>query len=116
MSPKYVTTEITVIDLTEEQLEEILSTVNTQHGNIQVIPCESPNRWRVEILDDNGKVEFAMSTMVRTVKAHIWAKAFSHGWVENPGDLTPEIDLGQFDPWDLGMCIQLAAFGDVFVS
>lgn len=120
---------VMIVPVTEEEFGDVQDTVNQQHGNLSIIAAGQwfgdtwvPG-WMVQILDDNDKVEEEGQTSLEIIQTALFNLAFTRGWTEQEGDFADAtmgaphtLDLAQFDPWDLGMCIQIAAFGKHIVG
>lgn len=109
--------------LTNQQLAEMADRINTHHGNLLVNGLTPYDSWKVSILDDDGGIEEFRAADNASIQSQLQARAIERGWLTATDDRTNignqqifEIDLGHFDPWDLGYCVQVAAFGESIVG
>lgn len=106
-----LTVQISPIE--EWQYAIIRVDVNTWHGNLVI--TTHADQWSVGVVSDDGRIERGTNVERSEVEREMYTRALEKGWCEfNDGVFT--IDLGQLDPWELGYCVQMAAFGEHIVG
>lgn len=101
-----------VTPITQEQEDDIRDTINSEHGGLHV--SKYGDGWWVKIADDSDIQNESFASLPAIVD-QLYTLAFEHGWVDREGEYFT-LDLGQFDPWNLGYCVQIAAFGEEIVG
>lgn len=114
---------IPIVDPSQEEINDIISTINAYHGALYVSANASQEEmYQVQVVDDGRVLQTGAATEVALMN-EIKKFAASRGWIEpcsEPevlgGDRLYQVDLAQFDAWNLGYCAQIAAFGEFIVD
>lgn len=107
-----------VEELNLDDFKDIASTCTDYLGNMETHFDWQNRLLLVSIVDDYGEVEQTKPCSFDDLQLQLFYMAFEKGWFEKTNNInTPfKLDLGQFDPFDLGDCVQLAAFGDLILA